>query len=139
MRIVAYNFLSGGSVHRNGHWSRVVRTFAPDLILAQECRPPQSSHGERFRHNECDAFAWQPAGSRRWGTGLLARSVALTPVAVPDFDGWVVGGRIRNPSWSKRAISVFSIHAPVGDRGYIRTMHQILDRIAKLRDDADLV
>jgi len=117
----------------------VVRTFTPDLILAQECRPPQNSPGESFRHNESDTFAWQAAGSRCWGSGLLARSVALTPIAIPDYDGWVVGGNINNTSWSKRPVKVFSIHAPVGDRGYIRTMHRILDRIATLRDGADLI
>jgi endonuclease/exonuclease/phosphatase family metal-dependent hydrolase len=34
---------------------------------------------------------------------------------------------------------VFSIHSPVGDRGYIRTLHQILDRIARLAAGADLL
>jgi len=64
MRIVTYNFLRAGSLNRCGHWSREIRNLKPDLTLAQECRPPQSSPGERFRHDEPDAFAWQPAGSR---------------------------------------------------------------------------
>jgi len=139
MRIVTYNFLRAGSLKRCGHWSRVIRNLKPDLVLAQECRPPQSSPRERFRHDDHDAFAWQPAGSRDWGSGLLGRSVSLIPIAIPDFDGWVVGGEIRNTSWSARHLIVFSIHGPVGERGYIRTMHGILDRIAPLRDRAELV
>src|SRR5947209_18991954 len=104
MRIVTYNFLRAGSLKRCGHWSRVIRNLKPDLVLAQECRPPQSSPGERFRHDQHDAFAWQSAGSRGWGSGLFARSASVVPIAIPDYDGWVVGGEIRNTSWSERPL-----------------------------------
>jgi exonuclease III len=139
MRIVTYNFLRAGSLKRCGHWSRVIRGLKSDLVLAQECRPPDCSPGERFRRDTQDAFAWQSAGSRGWGSGLFARSASLVPIAIPEYDGWVVGGEIRNASWSERPLIVFSIHGPLGDRGYIRTMHQILDRVALLRGRADLV
>ena len=139
MRIVTYNFLRAGSLKRCGHWSRVIRNLKPDLVLAQECRPPQSSPGERFRQGEYDAFAWQAAGSRGWGSGLFARSASLIPITVPDYDGWVVGGEIQSSSWSPRPFIVFSIHGPAGELGYIRTMHHILDRLTGLRDRADLV
>ena len=139
MRIVTYNFLRAGSLKRCGHWSRVIRSLKPDLVLAQECRPPESSPSERFRHNDHDAFAWQAAGSRGWGSGLFARSASLVPIAISDYDGWVVGGEIRNTSWSERPLLVFSVHGPAGERGYIRTMHHILDRVASLRGRADLV
>lgn len=139
MRIVAYNFLRAGSAKRCGHWSRVLRQLRPDLLLAQECRPPQNSPGERFRHAAHDAFAWQPAGGRGWGSGLLARSATLVPIPIPGYDGWVVGGEVRNPAWCDRPLLVFSVHGPVGERGYIATMHRILDQLASLRGDADLV
>ena len=139
MRIVTYNFLSAGSLKRCGHWSRVLRKLKPDLVLAQECRPPQSSPGERFRHDPHDAFAWQVAGSRGWGTGLFARSASLVPIGIPDYEGWVVGGKILNTLWSARHLIVFSVHGPVGERGYIRTMQNILDRLTSFRDCADLV
>jgi exonuclease III len=117
----------------------VIRNLKADIVLAQECRPPLSSPLERFRHDPADAFAWQPAGARGWGTGLYARSASLTPMSIPDYDGWVVGGEIRNMSWSRRPVIVFSIHGPVGERGYIRTMQHILDRISLLGHRADLV
>ena len=139
MRIVTYNFLRAGSLKRCGHWSRVIRNLKPDLVLAQECRPPQSSPGERFRHDQHDAFAWQSTGSSGWGSGLFARSASLVPIPIPDYDGWVVGGEIRNTSWSERPLIVFSVHGPVGERGYIRTMQHILDRVALLCGGADLV
>jgi exonuclease III len=139
MRIVTYNFLRAGSLNRCGHWSRVIRSLKPDLLMAQECRPPQASPGERYRPDPQDAFAWQSAGSRGWGSGLFARSASLVAVTIPDYHGWVVGGEIRNTSWSEHPLIVYSIHGPVGERGYIHTMHQILDRVAPLRHRADLV
>jgi len=139
MRIVTYNFLRAGSLKRCGHWSRVIRSLKPDLLLAQECRPPETSPGERFRHGQRDGFAWQSAGTRDWGSGLFARSASLVPIAIPDYDGWVVGGQIRNTSWLERPFIVFSVHGPAGELGYIRTMQHILDRIAALRGCADLV
>src|SRR3954469_16147535 len=139
MRIVAYNFLHGGSPKRCGHWSRIVRTFSPDLILAQECRPPLDSPNERFRHAQEDVLEWRPAGTRRWGSALFVRSAAITPIRIPDFDGWIVGGEIRHDKWSHRPVRMFSIHGPAGEHGYIRTMQQNLDRRSPFRRDADLI
>jgi endonuclease/exonuclease/phosphatase family metal-dependent hydrolase len=139
MRIVTYNFLRAGSQKRCGHWSKVIRNLKPDLVLAQECRPPAESPGERFRHERHDVLAWEPVASRGWGSGLLARSASLIPIAISGFEGWVVGGEIRNTGWSASRLIVFSIHGPAGERGYIRTMHDILDRLAPFRIGADLV
>jgi endonuclease/exonuclease/phosphatase family metal-dependent hydrolase len=116
-----------------------MRALRPDIVLAQECRRPQDSPLERFRHLPCDSLEWRAAGHRGWGTGLFTVSAKLTPIAIPEYHGWVVGGEIQKPIWSPRPVRVFSIHAPVGERGYIRTMQHILDRIALLRESADLV
>lgn len=139
-RVVAYNFLTGGSEKRSGHWGRVVRTLTPDLILAQECRLPSESPGEKFRPDADDTLVWKPVSGRRWGSALLSRSVPLIPLRVPGFDGWVTGAETTGPSWSGlRRLRIFSIHGPVGENGYVRTMHLIIDRIARLRDGADLL
>jgi len=139
MRIVTYNFLRAGSPNRCGHWSRVIRDLKPDLVMAQECRPPQSSPGERFQHDRHDGFTWRSAESRGWGSGLFARCASLVPIVIPDYDGWVVGAEIRKTAWSEGPLMVFSVHGPVGERGYIRTMQDILDRVALLRGRADIV
>src|SRR5262249_43707172 len=106
----------------------------------QECRRPEDSPGERFRPGSEDGWIWEPAGSGRWGSAVLARSTRLAPIALPGYPGWVVGGTIERAGWtSSRPVRVFTIHCPAGERGYIRTLHEILDRLAPLGADADLI
>src|SRR5207253_10095527 len=90
MRIVTYNFLRAGSLKRCGHWSRVIRSLKPDLLLDQECRPPETSPGARFRHGQRDGFGWQSAGTRDWGSGLVARSGSLVLLDLPHYDRGLV-------------------------------------------------
>ena len=140
LRVVAYNFLSGGSPTRAGHWSRIRTRLAPDVVLAQECRLPQDSPGEQFRPGPVDTLLWAPVAARRWGSAVLIRALRATPLKIPEFAGWVVGAELASPGWSSgRPVRVFSIHCPVGERGYIRTLHRILDRIARLCAGADLI
>ncbi|MBX6365327.1 MAG: endonuclease/exonuclease/phosphatase family protein [Gemmatimonadetes bacterium] len=140
LRIATYNFLHGGSARRGGHWSRVVRELAPDLLLAQECRPPEAAPGEEFRPTPADTLVWAPAGSGRWGTAFYGRAVAATPIDIPGFRGWVVGAELpAAASPAGKPLRVFSVHCPAGERGYVRTMGAILDRLAPFGDGADLV
>jgi exonuclease III len=140
LRLVAYNFLNGGSAKRPGQWSRVLRTLEPDVVLGQECRPPGECAGESFRPTAEDSFVWRPAGKpRRWGTGVLVRAARLAPIEVPHFGGWVVGGEIRSRRWSARPVRIFSVHGPPGERGYVRTMHAILDCLLDIKGRADLI
>jgi exonuclease III len=140
LRVVAYNFLTGGSRHRPGQWSRIHTRLSPDVVLAQECRPPQESPGERFRPGPPDTLLWAPAAGRRWGSAVFLRGRSAAPVTIPGFAGWVVGAEVEGPSWSAgRPLRVFSVHCPAGERGYVRTLHRILDRVARLRTGADLI
>jgi endonuclease/exonuclease/phosphatase family metal-dependent hydrolase len=137
---VAYNFLSGGSRTRADHWSRLYTALAPDILLAQECRPPQHAPGELFRPPDGDTLLWTAVGARRWGSAIFLRQLRATPLPIRGFGGWVVGAEVAGPNGpDSRPLRVFSIHCPVGERGYVRTLHTILDRIARLRAGADLI
>ena len=139
-RVVAYNFLSGGSSARAGHWSRMRQHLAADVVLAQECRLPQDSPGERFRPGPVDTLLWAPVGTRRWGSAILLHGLRARQLEIPEFGGWVVGAEIEAPGGAfGRPIQLFSIHCPVGERGYVRTLHEILDRVARQRVGADLI
>jgi exonuclease III len=140
LRVVAYNFLSGGSPTRAGHWSRIRSRLAADVVLAQECRLPHESPRERFRPGPRDTLLWAPVAARRWGSAVLLLGLRATPLEIPEFAGWVVGAELTSPSWSAgRPLRLFSIHCPVGEQGYARTLHAILDRVARLRAGADLI
>ncbi len=139
MRFVTYNFLVGGSARRAGHWTRVLRALRADVVFGQECRPPEESWGERFRPGRRDSLLWRSVHERHWGSGLFVRGARLRGVDVPQFEGWVVGGEVHDAGWSERPVRLFSVHTPVGERGYLRTTHEILDRLAGLRRGADLV
>ncbi|HKQ61529.1 MAG TPA: endonuclease/exonuclease/phosphatase family protein [Candidatus Polarisedimenticolaceae bacterium] len=132
-RVVTYNFLSGGSRQRSGHWPRVLRGLGADLVCAQECRPPE-------RVPTDDAVLWKSAGSRRWGSAIYARAARLAPLEIPSHAGWVVGGELEAAGWlGESRVRVFSIHGPAGRRGYIATMHEILDGLAPYRRGAELI
>jgi exonuclease III len=140
LRVVAYNFLSGGSPLRAGHWSRLGARLAPDIVLAQECRLPEDSPAETFRSAAGDTLVWAPVAARRWGSAILVRGLRATPLTLRGFAGWVVGAEVPAPAWSSnRLLRVFSIHCPVGERGYVQSMHTILDKVARYGDGADLV
>lgn len=138
--MVAYNFLAGGGKNRMGHWSRLVRDLGADLLLTQECLPPEDSAGERFRPRADDHLIWTRAGTARWGSAVLARSAHIHPIPIRGYEGWIVGGTLDSPTWTNgRPLRVFSLHCPAGERGYIRTLHEILDRLAPLAVGADMI
>jgi endonuclease/exonuclease/phosphatase family metal-dependent hydrolase len=140
LRVVAYNFLGGGSAGRAGHWSRLQRALTPDIVLAQECRHPQDTPGERFRPRDGDTLLWTAVAARRWGSAIFLRRIMATPLPIRGFAGWVVGAEVAGRNGpDARPLRVFSIHCPVGERGYVRTLHEILDRIARVRAGADLI
>jgi exonuclease III len=130
VRILTYNFLHGGSPARDA-WTRIAR-LQPDILLAQECRLPPAAAPRRT------LFAEAVPG--RWGTGLLLAKGSIRPLEVSGFSGWVAGGELDRRSWvTERPLRVFSIHCPVGEGGYIRTMHALLDALAPFADRADLM
>ena len=140
LTVVSYNFLSGGSHKRRGHWSRLVRDLDADLVFAQECRPPRACPGESYRLFTDDGWIWAPAGSARWGSAVLTRSTGIQPIPFPRYEGWVVGGEILGLLGADgRPVRGFSIHCPAGERGYVRTMHEILDVLVPLAAGADVI
>ena len=132
MRIVTFNFLAGGSSRRNGHWAAVRERLAPDVMLAQECRPPADEGGGHG--------LWRRASRRGWGTGVFLAHGAIRPIAVRGFASWVVGGEVEQEGWpARRPLRVFSIHCPAGEHGYMRTLDRIIDRLVRIGDGADLI
>jgi exonuclease III len=124
LRIVAYNFLGGGSAARDA-WAQIAR-LQPDVLLAQECRRPDL------------AGSWSEARAGRWGTGIFLSSGDVRRIPVRGFDGWIEGGEL-DVRLSHRPLRVFSVHCPPGEHGYIKTMHALLDSLAPVSVGADLI
>jgi hypothetical protein len=131
LRFVTYNFLAGGSATRDA-WKAMNR-LRPDILLGQECRHPPSDHQLR-------GGLWAEAVLRRWGTGIFLARGEIRPLEVPGFAGWIAGGELPRASWiTRRPLRVFSIHCPRGEGGYVKTMHAVVDALAPLAGDADVV
>ncbi len=137
MRLVAYNFRAGGKRGEQNQWSKLLTDFVPDIVFAQETRNPKLEVPEHYQINQ-DRFVWQPA-NHRWGSALFIKAGEVKPLKLPGFEGWVVGAEINNLA-SRRPLRVFSAHVPTKKgSSYIKEMSRILDEIAKLPGEADLI
>ncbi|MBI1877646.1 MAG: hypothetical protein HYR94_05350 [Chloroflexi bacterium] len=141
MRIVTYNFRAGGKRGEQNQWSKILTDFAPAIVFAQETRNPKLEVPENYQINQ-NRFVWHPVNSK-WGSAVFIRDGEIKPLDLPGFEGWVVGAKISEPNWFKtrqRPLQVFSVHAPTRKGcSYIKAMNLILDQIAGLSDNADLI
>jgi hypothetical protein len=127
---VTYNFLSGGSAARDA-WKMIDR-LKPDILLAQECRCPPAGTSRQI--------LWAEAVAGRWGTGVFLARGRIRSFEIRGFSGWTAGGELDRRAWlTNRPLRVFSIHCPAGERGYIKTIHALLDALVPFAAGADLV
>ena len=139
MRIVTYNLRAGGSRSEDNHWRQVIKTFAPDLILAQESLAPE----KYLRADELVEYKGRlhsNAPHGRWGSAMLYRNSSVESVSLPGFEGWVVGGKFSGFSGSgdTQSVMAFSIHTP-SPGPYEPTVDRILDAIRDVWDGSPLV
>ncbi|NJN98491.1 MAG: endonuclease/exonuclease/phosphatase family protein [Anaerolineales bacterium] len=138
MRIITYNLAHRTKVQ----WVKIFSDFDPDIVLAQETRHPQIDIPEFYTENK-DRFLWRQIGTNNWGTALFIKHGEIRQLDLPGFEGWVMGAEISESIWLKtrpRPIRVFSIHVPTKKgSSYVKEMNLILDQIAQLSDNADLI
>ena len=132
LRIATFNFLGGGSARRSAHWSLLQTRLFPDVLLTQESRPPPSGAASH-------ATALWAEAIRGWGTGLYAPRLVLRPIEIEGFRGWVSGGQLESKRPAGRPVRIFSVHCPQRKKGYVHTVHEILDLLQPMRNEADLI
>ena len=132
MKIVSFNVRQGGSARA---WDALWEAFAPDVVLLQEGGSwIQEMHDDLF--TPILRWTWAAVGGNRWGSAIGLRRDP-DRVLVPDsFRGWVCGVELQDED---RALQIYSIHAPSGRGSYEKVVHAILDEVARLSGDAEVI
>lgn len=92
MRIVTWNL-------RHGAGGATWLNLQADIILLQEATSAPDHHGA----------VWEKVPGGRWGSAVVATLGTGRPIAVPGYEGWVVGAEIDSEFGP---LAVFSVHAP---------------------------
>jgi endonuclease/exonuclease/phosphatase family metal-dependent hydrolase len=137
MRIATFNLHNGGSA---GHWSRVLERTDADLFFAQESRDPADFLPEITQRFGFHSAVWEVVPSlkrARWGSAVLSTSSSIEPIVIPDFQGWVVGGRLLVGS---TGIFAFSVHIPTRKgAGYLTQANRLVDRLVPIVAGAPVI
>jgi endonuclease/exonuclease/phosphatase family metal-dependent hydrolase len=140
MNILTYNLRSGGKRKGETSWGEILEEFSPDLVFAQETYDPSSYRSPEKQFHPDDSIIWQPT-SVGWGSAIFVRKEKLLPINVPNFEGWVVGGKIEGfPQGlaSDKPLYVSSVHTP-SPGPYDKKALSILDAIKEISGDNDLI
>ena len=132
MKIVSFNVRQGGT---SGAWQALSETFAPDVVLIQE-------GGKWIADMADDLFepalrwTWSAVAGNGWGSAIGMRREPARVLDCVEFEGWVCGVELVELHGT---LQVYSIHAPSGRGSYEKVVHAILDEIARLRGDAEVI
>ncbi|MCY2974662.1 MAG: hypothetical protein NTW52_08355 [Planctomycetota bacterium] len=139
MKLATYNILKGGS--KLVHWSKMIDEIEVDLLLVQESYPHDSHLPALLYPNIQRQSIWDKAQPNSWGSGIFSKSGLLSRISIPSFDGWVVGSELTLASWQvpDERLMVFCIHAPDGPGSYAGQVNRILDAIASIACERDII
>ncbi|NKB89713.1 MAG: hypothetical protein GKS06_15970 [Acidobacteria bacterium] len=132
MRLISFNMRSGGA----RDWQHAL-DLSPDLAFLQEAKAP-TCLGESLSRELGRRIVWEAVEHGRWGSGLLLPRTPEAILEVPGYGGWVVGAAARLWKWGP-VCRVFSLHVPARHSGYVRTVHEVLDRILAIDHDGPLL
>ena len=139
MKIATYNLRFGGKVNERTHWNQVFQTIDPDIFLVQETCDPRLYMADEVWENRKHQVHWARVPNMTWGSAIFVKSGSIAPISIPEFEGYLVGVELDEFEWTaklKRSLRIFSIHVPVP---YKKAVNQILDFIASLPDDRELI
>lgn len=139
MKIATYNLRFGGKVKERTHWNQVFQTIDPDIFLVQETCDPKLYLADEVWKNCKHQVHWTRVANMTWGSAIFVKSGSIAPISIPEFEGYLVGVELDEFEWTatlKRSLRIFSIHTPPP---YKKAVNQILDFIASLPDDRELI
>ena len=141
MKIVSYNLQFGGRRDADNHWEKMLDSFEPDIVLAQESYSPSDYFPDGYFSKLEKSVVWQKASQNKWGSAIYAPQHEVSKISIPEeFMGWVVGCKINDFSIGniERTLLVFSVHAPTPGP-YDKRVNDILDFIYKISGDSEVL
>lgn len=139
MTIATYNLRNGGNANNRIHWAKLFDEVSPDIALFQESSSPEQYLPAGSFQGDRTKALWSKTKETDWGSAIYLGSGTAKPISVPGFEGWVVGAEVEGLEWfplKNKTLRIFSIHAK---EKYQQSISQILDLIATLPDDSDLI
>uniref|UniRef100_B8HYW7 Endonuclease/exonuclease/phosphatase domain-containing protein n=1 Tax=Cyanothece sp. (strain PCC 7425 / ATCC 29141) TaxID=395961 RepID=B8HYW7_CYAP4 len=139
MKIATYNLRCGGKPDKRVHWTQLFEVANPDIFLVQETCQPEQYVSSQFWDVHRDRVHWARVEANAWGSAVWVRSGMVRKLDVPQFEGSVVGVEVEGfdcPPSCGRKLRIFSLHAPAPYRG---SVSRILDWIASLPPNVDLI
>ena len=86
---------------------------------------------------------WERVEINRWGSAVFSKSGNSKSIAVPGFNGWVVGAELRGATRSiirgDDSPLVFSVHAPSRGESYAKQVNKLLDEIARIANGREVI
>ncbi len=137
MKLLTYNLKYGGQKKGINYWAKMIDIFSPDIIFAQESNNPYSYFPADTQLFTEHSTYWE-ATRNSWGSAIYVRDNLIEPINIPGFEGWVVGGRIKQSLMNKKELFIFSVHAP-SPGPYPPKVYKILDEIKKIVKDNELI
>lgn len=109
MRLVTWNLRSGAG---QPLWPSLQAELQPDIGFLQESdSAPDGAN-----------VLWRKVPEAPWGSAVVTSLGPIRPIALPGYEGWVVGGDVM---LSGRGLSVFSVHAPSNTKSVARQPYVI--------------
>jgi endonuclease/exonuclease/phosphatase family metal-dependent hydrolase len=96
VRIVTWNLRHGAG---GATWSALQTDLQADIVLLQEATSAPDRGG----------VIWEKVPGGRWGSAVATTLGVTRPLAVPGYEGWVVGAEMDSEIGP---LAVFSVHAP---------------------------
>lgn len=112
------------------------------MLLVQESAIPDEHLPPLLYPDAKMKHAWEMVGKNGWGSAIFSKTGVVEKIAVPGFDGWVVGAKITHADWQKDIIDdilVFSLHAPSVNERYSKQVNKILDQIVSIARGRDVI
>jgi endonuclease/exonuclease/phosphatase family metal-dependent hydrolase len=124
MILATYNLHWGGNGSGKQHLKYLHSITKYDLLFLQEAFDPKI-YGE-------DNYIWKNYEGRKWGSGIVCKTVNCSEVDIKQYYGSVVAADIDDGSERYRVVS---IHNPRTKEHYVNSLNKIVDELNRIKTE----